>query len=169
MRRWEWPGSCRADLDRGWWCRSRRSCPRVTRPPAGKLTSCRYPRRRFPHTPSPPPPTRTATALSAVDASTSRAATAIVDEVDEDVVAQALAVDEEGPAPVEPGQALDEVAQVVVGLEHETVDGESLLGAPLHLHQGAAEGFLDRRVGKDHAATVVEMSGRLAVGDHDDL
>src|ERR1700694_5679091 len=96
-------------------------------------------------------------------------ASTVVDEVHQHVVAQLLAVDEKRPPAVEAGEALDEVAQVVVGLEHEAVDGNTLLGAALDFHQGAAEGLLHRRVSENHAAAVVEVSGWLAIGDHDDL
>src|SRR5262245_20894137 len=65
----------------------------------------------------------------------------LVEEVDEDVVAERLGGCEEGSLAIHLHHPLDELAQVEVVLEHEGVDADAVLRAPLDL----AQGHLDRQ------------------------
>src|SRR5215470_7113213 len=58
---------------------------------------------------------------------------AMVEEVDQHVVAQRVGVGEEGAPAVDARHALDEVAQVVALVEHEGVDADAVARAPHHL------------------------------------
>ena len=74
----------------------------------------------------------------------------------------------ERAAAVEPGHVGDELGQRPRPLEHERVDRDPLLRAALHL----AEGLLDRPPGRrvvELDLAVLEVGGRLAVGDDHDL
>ena len=62
----------------------------------------------------------------------------------------------------------DELGQGPRPLEHERVDRDALLRAALHLAEGLGDRAAGRRVAELDLA-VLEMGGRLAVGDDDDL
>src|SRR5437588_69212 len=93
----------------------------------------------------------------------------LLDEVDQHVVAQRLGGGEEGPAPVELGQPLDEGLQIAGGVEHEGVDADPLPGAAGHLGEGRLHRLGHGWVLEEHLAVAHDVGRRLAVGDHDDL
>ena len=74
----------------------------------------------------------------------------------------------ERPAPVHPGHERHEVGKGARPLEHERVDRDALLRAALHLAEGLLDRAPRRRVVELDLA-VLEMGGRLAVGDDHDL
>src|SRR5438093_9549956 len=74
----------------------------------------------------------------------------LLDEVDEHVAAERVGRGEEGAAAVELGQALDEVPQVAVGVEHERVDADLLPRAAGDRLQRGVDRPLDRRVVEGH-------------------
>ena len=90
------------------------------------------------------------------------------DEVDQDVLAEPLGRRVEGAAAVHAGHQRHEVGQGARPLEHERVDGDALLRAALHLAEGLLDRAPRRRVVELDLA-VLEVGGRLAVGDDDDL
>src|SRR5215510_11208063 len=92
----------------------------------------------------------------------------VIEEVDEHVVAQRVGVGEERAPTVDTRHALDEVAQVVALVEHEGVDADAVARAPHHLLQRLLDRDRRRRVLEVRLA-VLDVRGRLAVGDHDDL
>src|SRR2546429_3775799 len=89
--------------------------------------------------------------------------------VDQDVFAQVLRRDEKRPSLVDARHLVDELGQVRPALEHERVDHNPVARAPTHLAQRLLDGLVSGRVGEVRAPVVLEMGGRLAVRDHDDL
>src|SRR6476646_1582940 len=59
--------------------------------------------------------------------------TLLLDEVDQHVVAEGLGRREERPALVQLRELLDETLEAAVGIEHERVDPDPVLGAAGHL------------------------------------
>ena len=74
----------------------------------------------------------------------------------------------ERPAAVEPGHVRHELGEGPRPLEHERVDRDPLLRAALDLAEGLADRPAGRRVVELDLA-VLEVGGRLAVGDDHDL
>src|SRR3954471_19926611 len=90
------------------------------------------------------------------------------DEVDEHVLTEVLGRRVERPTAVQPRHMGDELCERSRPLQHERVDRDALLGAPLDL----AERLLDRpprRRVVELDLAVLEVSRRLSVGDDDDL
>src|SRR5437773_6931023 len=89
--------------------------------------------------------------------------------VDQDVFAQVLRRDEKGPSLVDACHLVDELGQVRPALEHERVDHVAAARAAPHLAQRLMDGLVSGWVGEVAPPVVLEMGGRLAVRDHDDL
>src|SRR3990172_6651505 len=90
------------------------------------------------------------------------------DVVHEDVLAQLIRRGVEDATLVDLRHLVDELLQVVVAVQHEGVDGDALLCAPLHFLQGLADRDGAGRVGEVGAASLQVRRG-LPVRDHDDL
>ena len=90
--------------------------------------------------------------------------------VDEDVLAETFGLDIEGAAGVDLGHLVHEVHEVMPPREHERVDRDALARAAHDLPQRLLEGALGRRVREPgDGVALLEVRGRLAVGDEDDL
>src|SRR3989304_601492 len=87
--------------------------------------------------------------------------------VHEYVLAQLVGGGVEDAPLVDPRHLVDELLQVVVAVQHEGVDRDPLLSAPLHFLQRLADGDGAGRVGEVRAAPL-QMGRGLPVRDHDD-
>src|SRR5438445_12916758 len=92
------------------------------------------------------------------------------DVVDQDVLAQPVGRDEERPSFVDARHLVDELCQVWTALEHEGVDNDAVAGAAPNFAQRLLDRLERWRIGEIGPPVVlVDVGGRLAVGDHDDL
>src|SRR6266849_2788889 len=98
------------------------------------------------------------------------AALPAADGVDQDVLAETIGRDEKRPPLVDPGHLVDELGQIRSALKHECVYDDAVACAAPHLAERLLDGLERRRVREVSAAVVlVDVGGRLAVRDHDDL
>src|SRR5262249_50805872 len=128
-----------APQPRGWWWSRHR------RPPTerGRALGCLGPDR--PSTTASPQAAvsnacRAARRLSAARLAGFAVLSALVEEVDQHVVAEGVRRREEGAAAVQLHHPLDEAAEVIALVEHERVDADAVTGAAHDL----LEGLLDR-------------------------
>src|SRR4051812_41172235 len=93
---------------------------------------------------------------------------AAADKVDEHVLTEVLGGRVERPTAVQPGHVGDELREGSRPLQHERVDRDALLRAPLDLAEGLLDRPSRRRVVELDLA-ILEVRGRLAIRDDDDL
>src|SRR4051812_801183 len=86
----------------------------------------------------------------------------VLDEIDEHVVTKGLGCREERATAVDRRQLLDERLEVAVGVEHERVDADVVLGAANDLAQCCLDGLRHRRIVEEDVTARRDVRRRLA-------
>src|SRR5260370_19115738 len=91
-----------------------------------------------------------------------------VEIIDDQVLAEVLRADEEGPPFVDPRHLVDEVLEIGVVPQHEDVDGDALARRPMHLAQRLQDRALRRRPVEPPPTALLPHVG-AAIGNHHHL